>query len=241
LDYSLLIALPLGLFTSLHCMGMCGGIIGMLGASLPPEVRGRRGRLLAYTGAYSAGRVLSYATAGALAGGLSETVVQAIAPDGGPGLLRVVAALVVIAMGLYLAGWMPRLALLEHIGTPLWRRLEPLGRRLLPVSTLPHALLFGVVWGWLPCSFVYQALLLALAAGDALQAAGFMALFGVGTLPLVMGAGILSSLALRLRRLPWLRQALGGALIALGLAGLWLAAAGHHSSHGIHTEEHLHQ
>ncbi len=59
LDLLLLAPFLIGLASSLHCVGMCGGIIGALSLSLPPAVRASRAHLFVYTLTYSAGRVLS--------------------------------------------------------------------------------------------------------------------------------------------------------------------------------------
>ena len=91
-------ALVLGLLGGGHCLGMCGGLMGALTLAIPPEQRARRVRLLL---AYNLGRVLSYACAGLLLGLAGWAVAS------GPAALalRVAAALLLIAMGLYLAGW----------------------------------------------------------------------------------------------------------------------------------------
>ena len=69
--------------------------------------------------------------------------------------------------GLYIAGWFPGFAYIsKDFGAKFWRIIEPLGQRLIPVSTLPQALFFGMIWGWLPCGLVYMALALATTTGD---------------------------------------------------------------------------
>lgn len=134
-DLSLPLAFTVGLFSSLHCIGMCGGIIG--GLSL--EARRQAGRMAIYLLALSAGRVLSYALAGALAGALLGSmgeVLQGVAGNGQVHLwLRWAAALIMVLIGMHIAGWLPRLAMIERLGVPLWARLEPLGRRLMLVQT----------------------------------------------------------------------------------------------------------
>lgn len=215
------VALVLGLASSLHCLGMCGGIIGALTMGLSPEVRGRRPRLLSYVLAYNAGRIASYAVIGGLGGAAGGGLAAFLEPGGGPGALRILAAALVVAAGLYLAGWLPRFALVERVGEPLWRRLEPLGRRLLPVNSPLRALAFGAVWGWLPCGMVYSALLLALGTGGAASGALFMAVFGLGTLPAVGGAGAAAGLSARVRRIPHLNRIMGLILIILAVGGLW--------------------
>lgn len=200
---------------------MCGGIIGALTMGLAPEARAHRGRLLGYVAAYNGGRIASYTLIGALGGAAGGGLAAFLDPEQGPGVLRLLAALLVIAVGLHLAGWLPQFAAVERLGQPLWRRLEPLGRRLFPVRSPWRALAFGAVWGWLPCGMVYSALVLAIGSGGALAGAGFMALFGLGTLPAVAGAGAATGLMARLRAVPHLRPILGGILILLALGGLW--------------------
>jgi len=146
-DLTLLAPVLIGLAASVHCIGMCGGIIGALSLSLPPEVRANKPLLLTYTVSYSLGRIASYALAGALVGSLGQGLFGTLSPAYGHTLLRVFAALLLIGMGFYLAGWFSRFAQLEKIGVPLWRRIEPLGQRLLPVRSPLRAMAFGLIWG----------------------------------------------------------------------------------------------
>ncbi|WP_410968969.1 sulfite exporter TauE/SafE family protein, partial [Salmonella sp. SAL04284] len=85
-------ALILGLLGGGHCLGMCGGLMGALTLAIPAEQRGRRLRLLL---AYNLGRILSYACAGLLLG----LAGWAVARTPLAGALRVVAGLLLIAMG----------------------------------------------------------------------------------------------------------------------------------------------
>jgi hypothetical protein len=223
LNSGYVIAPVVGLLSTLHCIGMCGGIVGALSFSLPQAERRRGGRLLAFTLAYNAGRVLTYALAGALFGGLGALALAAGETLWMTRLLRAGAALVTIGIGLYIIGWFPRFAAVERIGEPLWRLIEPLGRRLLPVRTLPRAFLFGAVWGWLPCGLVYAMLISAPARAGALDGAVYMALFGLGTLPAMAGAGLLSGRVLGVTGGPYggtirrrLQLAGGGLVVMLG-------------------------
>ncbi len=237
MEYSLLAAFGIGLFSSAHCIGMCGGIVGALSFGLPPEIRNDRRRLLPYILLYNLGRILSYTLAGALLAGAGSELLYRISPQYGYLVLQWFAALVMIAIGLYLAGWFPRLALIESLGRPLWRYLEPVGQRLLPVTTPRQALLFGMVWGWLPCGLVYGALVYSMSAGSALHGALFMALFGLGTLPAVATAGILTSRVAHLARMPRARRAAGIFIILLGVLGPFLTLTGSGSDH----QQHLHR
>jgi sulfite exporter TauE/SafE len=236
-EYTVASALLLGLFSTLHCIGMCGGIMGALALSLPPGIRQRPARLALYLAAYNLGRIASYALGGALLGTLGAELYSLVSPRWGYLALQATAALLLVGTGLYLAGWFPRFALIERIGQPLWRRIEPLGRRLIPVKSLPQALAYGLVWGWLPCGLVYTALLITVVSGDGPHGALFMAAFGLGTLPAVTGIGILAERFRRAARQPGLRRAGGVALIVLGVAGFFFAGQLHATAPLAHEQE----
>lgn len=197
--------------------------MGTLAFSLPPEVRSRSPRLALYLSAYNLGRLASYAAAGALIGTAGDALFRTLSPRWGYLALQGTAALLMVAAGLYIAGWFPRLALLERLGEPLWRRLEPIGRRLIPVRSPYQALGYGMVWGWLPCGLVYTALLITVASGGAIEGASFMFSFGLGTLPAMTGIGMLTDRIRRLARRPATRRLTGALLILLGSGGLLFA------------------
>lgn len=213
-------AFLMGLFGALHCVGMCGSIMGVLTFSLPYETRQHPPRLLGYLSYYSLGRILSYSLAGALAGAFGAGLLFRISPQYGHSILLLVATFLMVAVGFYLAGWFPSFARIEKAGAPIWKKLEPLGKKLLPVSSPWQALLYGLIWGWLPCGLVYSALFIALGQGSAMQGGVFMLLFGLGTLPAVMATGIFAEQIMRFARNPRMRVIAGIALIVFALAGL---------------------
>ncbi|WP_437880527.1 sulfite exporter TauE/SafE family protein [Pseudomonas sp. LRF_L74] len=210
-------AMILGLLGGGHCIGMCGGLMGALTLAIPPEQRARRLRLLL---AYNLGRVLSYALAGLLIG----LAGWALAASPAVTVLRVIAALLLIAMGLYLAGWWSGLTRIEGIGRHLWRHLQPVASRLMPVSSVPRALLLGAVWGWLPCGLVYSTLLWAGSQGSASQGALLMLAFGLGTWPVLLTAGLATDRLGAFLRRRGVRMA-GGILVIL--FGLWTLPGPH--------------
>ena len=158
----MLVAFLIGLLSSLHCFGMCGGLVGAMTMSLETNIRKTPAQLGFYTLAYNSGRILSYVAAGFLIGWFGQALRDFLMPESGIGILRLIASILIIAMGFYIAGWFPHFSRIEKIGTPLWKILQPIGQRLLPVKKPWQALLFGVVWGWLPCGLVYFVLLTSL-------------------------------------------------------------------------------
>ncbi|MBI6918876.1 MULTISPECIES: sulfite exporter TauE/SafE family protein [Pseudomonas] len=210
-------ALVLGLLGGGHCLGMCGGLMGALTLAIPPEQRGRRLRLLV---AYNLGRILSYACAGLLLG----LAGWAVASSPAAMALRVVAALLLISMGLYLAGWWSGLTRIEALGRGLWRYIQPFASRLMPVSSMPRALLLGALWGWLPCGLVYSTLLWAASQGNAGYSAALMLAFGLGTWPVLLATGLAAERVNALLRRRSVRVA-GGVLVML--FGVWTLPGPH--------------
>ncbi|GAO94439.1 membrane protein [Pseudomonas syringae pv. actinidiae] len=218
----LLSALVLGLLGGGHCLGMCGGLMGALTLAIPKEQRNRRFRLLL---AYNLGRIISYAAAGFCSGLVGWAVAQSPLATG----LRVMAAVLLIVMGLYLAGWWSGLTHIERLGRGLWRYVQPLASRLLPVSSLPRALLLGALWGWLPCGLVYSALLWASSQGNPVDSALLMLAFGLGTWPVLLATGLAAERTTALLRKRGVRVAGGLLVIVFGVwtfrglisTGLW--------------------
>ncbi|HEY0288964.1 MAG TPA: sulfite exporter TauE/SafE family protein [Pseudomonas sp.] len=210
-------AIILGLLGGGHCLGMCGGLMGALTLAIPKEQRSRRFRLLL---AYNLGRILSYTCAGLLIG----LAGWAIANSPGAMLMRVIAALLLIAMGLYLAGWWSGLTHVESAGRGLWRHIQPVASKLLPVSSVPRALLLGALWGWLPCGLVYSTLLWAASQGNALYSALLMLAFGLGTWPVLLATGLAAERTTALLRKRGVRAASGLLVI---LFGLWTLPGPH--------------
>ncbi len=219
----MIVAFFIGLLSSLHCFGMCGGLVGAMTMSLSPDIRKNTAQLGLYTFAYNGGRIISYITAGFLIGWFGQTLRDFLLPEAGIGVLRLIASLLIIAMGFYIAGWFPQFSRIEKIGTPLWKILQPVGQRLLPVKNLWQAFLFGAVWGWLPCGLVYYVLLISPANNGALNSAFFMLSFGLGTLTPLMAAGFLTGRLAPLRESQKIRYFSGSVLIIMGFISLLLA------------------
>lgn len=218
---SYLVALLMGLFSALHCLSMCGSIIGSLTLSLRHEIRDNKALLLPFVLSYNVGRITSYTLGGLIAGLLGHVLSLPFGEGHGHRVLQILSAIVLLGAGLHIGGWFPRFAYIEKSGVVVWRWLEPYGRRLLPVETLPQAFFFGMVWGWLPCGLVYTAFSLAATTGDVIRSTFTMFAFGVGTLPATVGVGIMTSLMVRLSRMHKFRQLAGITLIILAMLAVF--------------------
>ena len=224
LTTTFLAAFLIGLSGGAHCFGMCGGIVGALTLGLPMTPgqpwRGRLPLLLTY----NLGRLLSYMIAGALAGGVGAWTTHLVAVYQVQLTLQLLAGGFMIVLGLYLAGWWNGLTRLERAGGRLWRRIEPLGRRWLPVRTPGQALGIGLIWGWLPCGLVYSVLVWAIGAGGALNGAALMLCFGLGTLPALLAMGAFAATLAGFMRRTGVRRGMGALVILFGLYQMALAA-----------------
>lgn len=225
-------AFLIGLLGSTHCIGMCGGIVGALTMGLPDTVRQSPLKLLPYLLVYNSGRLLSYAFAGLIIGLLTASASSFFQigqfPVGG-----IIGGLFMIALGIYIAGWFQTLTMLERLGGHFWRVIEPYGRKLMPVKTLPHAFGLGLLWGWLPCGMVYSTLAWSATSGDPIKSALLMLAFGAGTLPMLLAMGGLAEKLQHLTRNKKVRVVAGIILIAFGVLILSKALSGGHQ-HGNH-------
>jgi len=201
-------AFIIGLLGTTHCLAMCGGLASSLSLA-QNQPRGAFIRLLAY----NTGRVASYTLAGLLLGLIGAQIYQ----TGAAAMLRSLAGLLLIAMGLYLGQWWLGITKLESLGGHLWRPISRMLKPLLPADTAAKALILGMGWGWLPCGLVYSTLIWSAAAGSATQSALLMLGFGLGTLPAMLATGLLAGQLQALTRKPGVRSAAGILMILMGL------------------------
>lgn len=196
-------ALIAGLLGGGHCIGMCGGIVSALSFALPPS---RRHPLLiaSLMLSYNLGRLTSYTLAGALVGGLGQLLIGQI--NALTYYLSWLAVIMLLLMACYVGQWWRGLIKLESLGKYLWRILEPLGRKMLPVTNPAQALVIGMVWGWLPCGLVYSMLILALSSGSSFNGGLLLFFFGLGTLPTLLVTGATARQMTNLLRLQGWRQ-----------------------------------
>jgi hypothetical protein len=218
-------AIVVGLLSSSHCIGMCGGIVAALNPAVSGDLGARPQSLFLYHLLYNLGRLASYILVGLAAGALGGEMLANSAAG------KLLAAAFMIALGLYLANWWRGLALLEKAGQLLWRRIQPLTRKLLPVRNPRQALLLGLLWGWLPCGLVYAVVAWSLTAGSALEGALLMLGFGIGTLPAMLVAGNAMHYLRHWVRSQAVRTVAGVTIIAFGV---YSAISGLTQAHHVH-------
>ena len=215
IELSLMSAVLVGLLGGGHCVGMCGGIVGAVSMHLH-QSKSKAPFLFAY----NAGRILSYAVAGVIAGlvGASSFFLEHVLPI--QHVLYGISSLILITLGLYLAGIWHGVTYLESAGQVVWKILHPYSKRYIPVQNLKQAFLLGSLWGWLPCGLVYSVLIAAIATGNAINGGLLMLAFGLGTLPALLTMGMAAVRLKAVLQNIWVRRTSGLLVLGFGLLGL---------------------
>jgi sulfite exporter TauE/SafE len=219
-------AATLGFAGSVHCLGMCGGIAAAAGARLGD---GSGPGAVPRGAAFNAGRIASYAALGALVGAVAGALLGQFPVRPFAITFRLLAALLMLAMGLSLLSGRDLLSL-ERLGGRVWRRLRPLAGRVLGLPGVLRFAVLGMLWGFLPCGLVYSALALAAVAGSGSAGAAAMLAFGVGTLPSMLAVTLAGTAVTRRFAGTRTRMAAGALMIAFAA---W-TALGLMAPHGGH-------
>ena len=218
IETSYIAAFLVGLLGGVHCVGMCGGIVGALCFGLEDNLGKDQNqtaqqnfiKIFPFLLSYNAGRISSYTLAGILMGGIGWLGTHLFTLYSIQQTLEIFAAIFMLALGLYIAGWWKGLAQVERWGGKvIWQRLEPLGRRFMPVTSYRHAFLLGLVWGWLPCGLVYSVIIWTISTQSPLEGGLLMLSFGLGTLPNLLLMGVFASTMTQFIQQPWVRQVAG--------------------------------
>ena len=178
----------LGFFGGTHCVGMCGGLSSAFALQLPPHLN-RLGLIVLL----NLGRISSYVLIGLIVGLVGQIGISLDDTRWLQNGLYVAANILLLLLGLYLAGLSTAATQIERIGRPIWKCLNPILNRLLPIKSVPACFGVGMLWGWLPCGLVYSASLYALGSGNAVQGGLYMLAFALGTLPNLLAMGIFAA------------------------------------------------
>ncbi len=188
----ILTAFTLGLIGSLHCAGMCGPIAIALPLEKESRVRMINGGLL-----YNAGRILTYGVLGILFGLLGRGIKLAGLQQWasiGIGIVMIVSVLFPVVFRQTIR--------IERLFTGYGNRLTGSFRKLFKRHSMQSLFVIGLLNGLLPCGLVYVAMAGAINTNDVWRGVVFMLVFGLGTVPMLLGislAGNVISLGLKKR------------------------------------------
>jgi len=223
IEYNIGGAFIVGLMGAAHCFGMCGGLIGAFSANIPTHGQNRLATQLTFLFSYNLGRIFSYTVAGAIVGGSVSALGHLFDADNYLIALRMIAGTMMILTGLYIAQLWFGIVHIEKVGKVLWRYLQPLTRKIMPITHPLQAVLAGMVWGWLPCGLVYSTLTWSVASGSALQGGLIMLAFGLGTLPALFAAGLAAKTLAQWVQKRAVRLFSGLLLVLFGLQTIYIA------------------
>jgi sulfite exporter TauE/SafE len=185
-------ALVLGLMGSFHCAGMCGPIA----IALPLHGNSISGKIFGGT-LYNLGRTLTYGIMGAIFGLLG----QGVAMMGFQQKVSVIMGSLMIISVLFPALFKNQYSM-EKSWFSLVGKLKASIGKMFSVRTFQSLFFIGMLNGLLPCGLVYMAIAGAIGTGAVLSGSLYMIMFGLGTLPMLLGitlAGNLMGLAFRKR------------------------------------------
>lgn len=206
----------IGIAGSSHCLTMCGGVNSIM---LTSSAVGWR--KTSYTVLFNLARICSYAMAGLALGSLSFAI-QGLSPKITL-VTRVLAGLMLLAMACYIGRWWQGLVYIERIGAKLWCYIQPVAKQFIPVRSAGGAIKLGLLWGWMPCGLVYSVLAWAVLAADPVRSGLLMFSFGLGTLPAMLGAGLIAQTLLNGLRHPLARQLMALTLLVFGVWSIAMA------------------
>jgi len=180
----LIAAVTLGFLGSFHCIGMCGPIA----LALPVHQLSRFNRIVSVL-AYNFGRIVTYAAFGAVFG----VIGQSLSFFGYQQILSIILG-VLILVGLVIpVKWLNKSAVFNRF-YQLFFKLKSHFNTLFNRKGILVFFSIGLLNGLLPCGFVYLGIAGAIASGSVLSGALFMASFGAGTIPFMLGIGLSSHL-----------------------------------------------
>ena len=201
-----------------HCVGMCMPFVLFIGRRFGRPGAGRAQALIVQV-YYSVGRMATYTAMGVAAGALGSAVELAGSMVGFQRAASVAAgAALVVYVLVSLLELAPGLA---SEGGPIFGRVAGLLRRRVP----NHPLLMGLLLGFLPCGLVYSAVIAAAALGGPAQGGTGLALFGLGTVPAMLGISAADELLVRHRNL--INRLSQAVILAMGLWFIWKGIVGY--------------
>lgn len=171
----IILAITIGLTSSLHCVGMCGPIALSLGLDAENKFKFTFRNLT-----YQFGRITTYTILGALLGIVGES----FSFVGLQSYLSIFIGVLMIIMVMIPKFYENGATSLKPINKIMLKVKMLLGKYLIKKNT-KSLYIVGLLNGLLPCGTVYASLTAAIAMGSVLKSSLFMLFFGLGTLPLM--------------------------------------------------------
>lgn len=178
----------IGLLGSMHCIGMCGGFVAMYSLKKPAEEPSFSYHLL-----YNIGRITTYSLIGGTLGYIGSFAASLGKHRGLPGAVLLFSGVVMVLMGLNLAGLLGKRGLFEETGITERTFFRKSLHKILALESALGTFLLGLLLGFLPCGLLYPLFMNAAASGSFFNGMLIMLIFGLGTVPAMLSFGYLVS------------------------------------------------
>lgn len=178
----------IGLFGSMHCIGMCGGFVAMYSLKKPAIQPALPHHVL-----YNVGRITTYSVLGGILGYIGSFTTYLGHYRLIPGITLLAAGALMVLMGMNIAGILGKRMLVEDsmiMSGSLFRRTL---RNILAMESVWGTFLLGLLLGFLPCGLLYPIFIQAAVSGGLSSGMLTMTVFGLGTVPVMMSFGLLVS------------------------------------------------
>lgn len=209
-------AFLMGFLGSGHCVAMCGSLSMALGFSVPKEKS-----FFLYSILISIGRIFGYGFIGLIVNFFAQSVVSIT--QGGVLYLTLLSSILMFGIGLHIANINSFVLKTEFIGKWFQPFIDPIKSKILPINTPLKCLLYGLFWGFLPCGLVYTALSLAITSPSPLTGFSVMFIFGIGTLPTLVGLTLINAKLNSIFNHSYVRFILGLSVIIMAIWQFYFA------------------
>lgn len=188
-NFSLLTAFIIGLVGNIHCLGMCSGIILLLSLNLSENKKNEK---LLYQIYYNTGRIIGYLIINVIAFTLGIIIIKTLGIENTK-FLKLISGITLILISTYLISSINLIKKFEQFGSKIWIQIKKITKIIIPVKNPIQAIILGILWANIPCGLVYSTLIWSISSGSIVKSLTLMILFGLGTLPSMLGLGFIST------------------------------------------------
>lgn len=213
----------IGLLGNMHCLGMCGGIIGMLALNTKKNI-------VTCQIFYNTGRIVSYIGVCVILYLISTSSNKIIGVFTNH-ILKIISGIFLIILGLHINKWTNIFNTLEKIGFIFWKNVALAKKHTFDKEKNASYFKLGLMWGLLPCGLVYSNIALCIASQSIQNSLIATISFGLGTLPAILTGSFLSIKIINNKKLKIIKFLISLIIIILGFSQIFSTITDTNSCH----------